>query len=87
MPETRVGIFLCHCGSNIAGVVNIDRVMEAIRGLPNVEHVEDYKYLCSRPGQQMVKDRIKQHRLNRVVIASCSPRMHEPTFRPCVRPD
>ncbi|NHI82996.1 MAG: CoB--CoM heterodisulfide reductase iron-sulfur subunit A family protein [Candidatus Thorarchaeota archaeon] len=85
MPETRVGVFLCHCGSNIAGVVNIDKVMEAITELPNVEHVEDYKYLCSKPGQQMLKDRIKQHQLNRVVIASCSPRMHEPTFRQTMR--
>ncbi|NWF96675.1 MAG: CoB--CoM heterodisulfide reductase iron-sulfur subunit A family protein [Candidatus Thorarchaeota archaeon] len=85
MPEKRIGVFLCHCGSNIAGVVDIPRVMEAIRGLPDVAHVEDYKYVCSRPGQQLIKDRIKELRLERIVIGSCSPRMHEITFRETMR--
>jgi heterodisulfide reductase subunit A len=85
MAETRVGVFLCHCGSNIAGVVDIEKVMEAVKELPNVEHVEDYKYLCSKPGQQLLKDKVKKHRLDRIVIASCSPRMHELTFRQTMR--
>ncbi|MHA1247306.1 MAG: 4Fe-4S binding protein [Candidatus Thorarchaeota archaeon] len=85
MPEKRIGVFLCHCGSNIAGVVDIPRVMEAVKDLPNVVHVEDYKYLCSKPGQQIIKDRISEHRLDGVVIGSCSPRMHELTFRQVMR--
>ncbi|MFX1368060.1 MAG: FAD-dependent oxidoreductase, partial [Promethearchaeota archaeon] len=85
MAKTRVGVFLCHCGNNIAGVVDIGNIMEAIGNLPNVEHVEDYKYLCSKPGQQLLKDKIKKHRLDRIVIASCSPRMHELTFRQTTR--
>lgn len=85
MPEPRIGIFICHCGSNIAGVVDIERVKEAVKDLPNVVHVEDYKYLCSRPGQQIIKDRLSELRLDRVVIGSCSPRMHELTFRQTLR--
>ncbi len=85
MPERRIGIFLCHCGSNIAGVVDIARVIDAVKDLPNVVHVEDYKYLCSKPGQQIIKDRIAEHRLDGVVIGSCSPRMHELTFRQVMR--
>ncbi|RLI54018.1 MAG: disulfide reductase, partial [Candidatus Thorarchaeota archaeon] len=85
MPEKRIGVFLCHCGSNIAGVIDIPRVMEAVKDLPNVVHVEDYKYLCSKPGQQIIKDRISEHRLDGVVIGSCSPRMHELTFRQVMR--
>ncbi|MCF2137493.1 MAG: CoB--CoM heterodisulfide reductase iron-sulfur subunit A family protein [Candidatus Thorarchaeota archaeon] len=85
MPEPRIGIFICHCGSNIAGVVDIGRVLDEVKNLPNVVHVEDYKYLCSRPGQQIIKDRINEMRLDRVVIGSCSPRMHELTFRQTMR--
>ncbi|MHA1770773.1 MAG: 4Fe-4S binding protein [Candidatus Thorarchaeota archaeon] len=85
MPEPRIGIFICHCGSNIAGVVDIERVLDEVKDLPNVVHVEDYKYLCSRPGQQIIKDRINEMRLDRVVIGSCSPRMHELTFRQTMR--
>ncbi len=85
MPENRIGVFLCHCGSNIAGVVDIQRVMEAIRALPDVILVEDYKYMCSKPGQQLLKDAIKKHNLTKIVIGSCSPRMHENTFRQALR--
>ncbi|MHA1768760.1 MAG: FAD-dependent oxidoreductase [Candidatus Thorarchaeota archaeon] len=85
MVEKRIGVFLCHCGSNIAGVVDIERLKDAVDDLPGVELVNDYKYVCSKPGQQIVKDAIKSHRLNGVVIASCSPRMHEPTFRQAMR--
>jgi heterodisulfide reductase subunit A len=85
MTERRVGIFLCHCGSNIAGVVDIPRLMDTVKRIEGVVHVEDYKYVCSRPGQQIINDRIKEKRLDRVVIGSCSPRMHEITFRQTMR--
>ena len=85
MAERRVGIFLCHCGSNIAGVVDIPRLMDTVKRIEGVVHVEDYKYVCSRPGQQIINDRIKEKRLDRVVIGSCSPRMHEITFRQTMR--
>jgi heterodisulfide reductase subunit A len=85
MSEKKVGVFICHCGSNIAGVVDIERVKEAICDLPNVEITDDYKYMCSKPGQQILKDHIKNSRLDAVVVAACSPRMHEPTFRQAMR--
>ncbi|TFG33248.1 CoB--CoM heterodisulfide reductase iron-sulfur subunit A family protein [Candidatus Thorarchaeota archaeon] len=85
MSEKKIGVFICHCGSNIAGVVDIEKVLEAIRELPNVEVTEDYKYVCSKPGQQILKDHIKSSRLDGIVIAACSPRMHEPTFRQAMR--
>jgi heterodisulfide reductase subunit A len=85
MHERRIGVFLCHCGSNIAGVVDIEKTMEAIQKLKGVVHIEDYKYVCSKPGQQMLIDSIKKYNLERVVIGSCSPRMHELTFRETLR--
>jgi len=85
MPENRIGVFICHCGSNIAGVVDVEAVAEAIKDMPNVEYVSDYKYVCSKPGQALLKDKINKHRLNSIVIAACSPRMHEPTFRQAMR--
>ncbi len=85
MPEKRIGVFLCHCGSNIAGVIDIDRVMASLGDITDVVHVEDYKYVCSKPGQQILIDSVKKHQLDRVVIGSCSPRMHELTFRDTVR--
>ncbi|MHA1484175.1 MAG: FAD-dependent oxidoreductase, partial [Candidatus Thorarchaeota archaeon] len=85
MPERRIGVFICHCGSNIAGVVDIDRVMEAVKDIDGVAHVEDYKYVCSKPGQQILRDKIKELRLDGIVIAACSPRMHETTFRNAMR--
>ena len=77
----RIGVFICHCGRNIAEPVDIPRVMEAARVMPGVVHVEDNQYTCSEPGQASVREAIKKHRLNRVVIGACSPRMHELTFR------
>ena len=77
----RIGVFLCHCGSNIAGSVNVPEVAEAIRKLPHVVHVEDNKFTCSDPGQASIRQAIAEHQLNRVVVAACSPRMHETTFR------
>ena len=78
---SRIGVFLCHCGSNIAGTINIAEVAEAAKSFPNVVFVDDNKYTCSEPGQLSVKDAIAEHNLDRVVIGSCSPRMHEQTFR------
>ncbi len=85
MPDRRIGVFLCHCGSNIAGVIDMQKLSDAVCNLPNVEFVSDYKYVCSKPGQQTIKESIKKHKLNGIVIASCSPRMHEPTFRQTLR--
>lgn len=78
---SRIGVFACHCGTNIAGVVDMNAVVEAAKTMPNVVFATDYKYMCSEPGQQMIKDSIIEHKLDRIVIASCSPRMHELTFR------
>ena len=82
--EVRVGVFVCHCGVNVGGVVNCPEVAEYAKTLLNVEFATDYKYMCSDPGQGMIQDAIKEHNLNRVVVAACSPRLHEPTFRRCV---
>jgi heterodisulfide reductase subunit A2 len=77
----RIGVYVCHCGSNIAGVVDVEQVAESARSLPSVVVARDYKYMCSDPGQNLIKDDIRELGLDRVVVASCSPRMHEPTFR------
>ncbi len=78
---SRVGVFVCHCGTNIAGMVDVEKVAEESAKVPGVVHSVTYKYMCSEPGQQMVKDAIEEQNLDRVVICSCSPRMHELTFR------
>lgn len=78
---SRIGVFLCHCGSNIAGTVDIAQVAEAAKNFPHVVFVDDNKYTCSEPGQLSVKTAIEEHNLDRIVIGSCSPRMHEQTFR------
>lgn len=77
----RIGVFVCHCGSNIAGTVNIEKVVEAARKMPQVIYVGDNKYTCSDPGQAAIRSAIQASNLNRVVVAACSPRMHERTFR------
>jgi heterodisulfide reductase subunit A len=77
----RIGVYICHCGINIAGVVDVNAVVEHASGLPGVVVARDYSYMCSDPGQGMVKEDIEKEKLNRVIVASCSPRMHEPTFR------
>jgi heterodisulfide reductase subunit A len=79
--EVRIGVYVCHCGLNIAGTVDCPAVAEFAGTLDGVVLSVSNKYMCAEPGQQMVKDDIKAHNLNRVVIASCSPRLHEPTFR------
>ena len=82
--EPRIGVYICHCGSNIAGTVDCVKVSEFAKTLPYVVVARDYTYMCSDPGQNIIKDDIKNNKLNRVVVASCSPRMHEPTFRRAV---
>ncbi len=79
--EIRIGVYVCHCGLNIADAVDCTAVAEWAQGLDGVSISRDYSYLCSDPGQQLIKDDIKEQRLNRIVVASCSPRLHEPTFR------
>jgi len=83
--EPRIGVYVCHCGINIAGVVDVVAIAEYAKTLPNVVLAKDYKYYCSDPGQQAIQEDIKEHNLNRIVVAACSPRLHEPTFRRCVR--
>jgi len=80
----RIGVFVCWCGSNIAKTVDVAAVAEAARSFPGVAYATDYKYMCSEPGQNMVAEAIKEHNLDRIVIASCSPRLHEPTFQRCI---
>lgn len=82
--ETRIGVFLCHCGTNIAGVLDMKELREFVAGLPGVVQVMDDVYYCSEPGQQEIIRLITEHRLNRVVMAACTPKTHEPTFRQCV---
>jgi heterodisulfide reductase subunit A2 len=77
----RVGVFICHCGNNIAGTVDVKKVAEEIRKLPGVEYATTYMYTCSEPGQNEIVEAIKKEGLNRIVVAACSPRMHELTFR------
>jgi heterodisulfide reductase subunit A len=84
MEEIRIGVYICHCGFNIAGVVNVEEVAKYAATLPSVVISREYRYMCSDPGQDLIKNDIKKLGLNRVVVASCSPRMHEPTFRKAV---
>ncbi len=79
--EPRIGVFICHCGLNIAGVLDIKELVEYAKTLTNVVYVKDNRYTCADPGQEEIRKSIKEHKLNRVVVAACSPRMHEPTFR------
>jgi heterodisulfide reductase subunit A len=78
---TRIGVFVCHCGTNIADKVDVEAVAEYAAGLPGVVAARTYQYMCSDPGQDLLKQEIGESRLNRVVVASCSPLMHELTFR------
>jgi heterodisulfide reductase subunit A len=79
--KPRIGVFVCHCGLNIAGVIDVKAVTEYAKTLPDVVYTKDNRYTCADPGQDEIRKAIKEHRLNRVVVAACSPRMHEPTFR------
>ncbi len=79
--KARIGVYVCHCGLNIAKTVDCPRVAETASLLDDVTISKDIGYACSEPGQQQIKDDILEHGLDRVVVASCSPRLHEPTFR------
>ena len=79
--KARIGVFICHCGTNIAGSMDIEAVGEYAKTIPNVAYVDNYKYMCSMPGQAVINKAIKDNKLNGVVVAACSPRLHEPTFR------
>ncbi|MBN1633798.1 MAG: CoB--CoM heterodisulfide reductase iron-sulfur subunit A family protein [Ignavibacteria bacterium] len=79
--DVRIGFFICHCGVNISSTVNVADVRDHVSKLPNVVVSQDYKFMCSDPGQDLIKNAIKTNKLNRVVVAACSPLMHELTFR------
>ena len=82
--EIRIGVFICHCGSNIGGLIDCKKLAVYGGSLPNVVHSEDNLYTCSETGLTSIKNAIKENNLNRVVVASCTPRTHEPLFRECV---
>jgi heterodisulfide reductase subunit A len=81
MEEKRIGVYICWCGSNIAKMIDVKRIAMEAEKLPNVVMARDYKYMCSDPGQETLISDIKKYELNRIVVAACSPRIHEPTFR------
>jgi heterodisulfide reductase subunit A len=81
LSKVRTGVYICHCGTNIAATVDVAEVAAFAAGLDGVAVARDYSYMCSDPGQDLIKQDIREHRLNRVVVASCSPLMHEMTFR------
>ena len=82
--DLRIGVFVCDCGLNIAGSVDTEEVRSYAESLPDVVVAVGNRYTCADPGQQEIRATISEHELNRVVVASCSPRLHEPTFRNCV---
>ena len=77
----KIGVFVCWCGSNIAGTVDVAAVVEAVRQVPDVAYAVDYKYMCSEQGQEIIRNAVHDYKLDRIVVCSCSPRMHEATFR------
>lgn len=79
----KIGVFVCWCGSNIAGTVDVAAVAEAVRQIPDVAFATDYKYMCSEQGQAIIRQAVQDYQLDRIVVCSCSPRMHEATFRKC----
>jgi heterodisulfide reductase subunit A2 len=84
MSRPKIGVYVCHCGTNISARVDVADVVEFARGLPGVTWAAESKYTCSDPGQQKIVEDIKEHGLERVVVAACSPRMHEGTFQRCI---
>jgi heterodisulfide reductase subunit A len=85
MKNCRTGVYICMCGTNIAKIVDVEAVASFVSGLPNVVLARTYKYMCSNPGQEMIIQDIKENQLNRIVVAACSPNMHERTFRNALR--
>jgi len=84
MEQPKIGVYICECGINIAATVNVREVVTFASRLPNVAVARQYKYMCSEPGQNMIKDDIRELGIDRVVVASCTPRMHEVTFQTAV---
>ncbi len=82
--QPKIGVYVCECGINISATVDVAEVVKFASGLPNVAVARDYKYMCSEPGQEMIQKDIRELGINRVVVASCTPRMHEPTFQAAV---
>ena len=78
---SRIGVFVCHCGLNIAKTVRVSELAQFASTLPDVVVAKDYKFMCSTPGQEMIANDIKEHKLDRVIVSACSPLMHEQTFR------
>ena len=83
--DKRIGLFVCHCGVNIAGVVDVEKVAEVMKDYPGVNFSADYIYMCSDPGQQMIIETIKEKKLDSIIIAACSPTLHEKTFQEAAR--
>ncbi|MCD4724837.1 MAG: disulfide reductase, partial [Bacteroidales bacterium] len=81
MKDSRIGVYICWCGNNIAKMVDVEKLAEEIGELENVVISRNYKYMCSDPGQELIIKDIKEHELDRIVVAACSPRIHELTFR------
>jgi heterodisulfide reductase subunit A len=84
VPSCRTGMYICHCGTNISKMVDVARIAEEMSGHPDVVVSKDYKFMCSEPGQALIIKDIQEQNLDRVVVAACSPLMHEPTFRAAV---
>ncbi|MBK7140770.1 MAG: CoB--CoM heterodisulfide reductase iron-sulfur subunit A family protein [bacterium] len=82
--EIRIGVYVCHCGTNIAKMVDPHKVVEAVKDMPGVVIATQYRFMCSDPGQELIRKDIEEHKLNRIVVAACSPLMHEGTFRKAV---
>ncbi|MGY5857805.1 MAG: disulfide reductase, partial [Candidatus Thorarchaeota archaeon] len=82
--DLRIGVFVCNCGLNISGTVDCEAVAKYAGTLPDVAHSVDLLFACSDDGQENIKQAIKDKKLNRVIVASCTPRTHEPVFRACV---
>jgi len=83
--KPRIGVFLCHCGRNIGGIINVKKVAQATKELPDVIHVSEFLYACAQDSLELIKEKIEEHKLNRIVVASCSPRTHELLFQNCIR--
>jgi len=80
----RIGVYICHCGTNIAGAIDVHALTQYCGGLPGVAVAREYKYMCSDPGQELIRQDIRDHKLERIVVAACSPHLHEKTFREAV---
>ncbi|MFH1012078.1 MAG: FAD-dependent oxidoreductase [bacterium] len=84
VPPCRIGLYICHCGTNISKMVDVSHIAKEMSGHPDVVVSRDYKFMCSEPGQEFIIKDIQEQNVNRVVVAACSPLMHEPTFRAAV---